>query len=51
MIETNSIEYEPFICEPIVEAGKDIDESMQCTRTGSIQSLNASNMVFYSNFF
>ena len=35
------MEYEPFVSEPTVEAGKDIPESMLCTRTGSVQSLNS----------
>lgn len=39
-------EYQPFICDPELEAGKNIEDSMQCTRTGSVQSLNSnSNMV------
>lgn len=39
-------EYQPFICDPEMEAGKNIEDSMQCTRTGSVQSLNSnSNMV------
>ncbi|KAI1722195.1 adenomatous polyposis coli protein-related protein 1 [Ditylenchus destructor] len=33
-------QYEPFISEPTIEAGTDMTESMQCTRTGSVQSLN-----------
>ncbi|KAI1718712.1 adenomatous polyposis coli protein-related protein 1 [Ditylenchus destructor] len=37
-------QYEPFISEPTIEAGTDMTESMQCTRTGSVQSLNSTGV-------
>lgn len=40
-------DYETFIKEPCIEAGQDLTESMQGTRSGSVESLNSVQASYF----